>query len=644
MGAHQIFLIVFIAVAVLMLFGAVAMMLAARKSQKVAASLLLLLTRPERAKVQDAARVLQVILAGEMEKIESNFKSMSDILAVQVERAEDLRKELGEHNDKLVGTADEAARKIGVMNQRLENMLGGFTKIVESHEWAELDSAADKFQNRINDLLNKVDSTAQDTIERTRTLQGHIDGWIESGKKMTTQLQTDMENNTSHMNSMVVESDAMREKLEELAKSVAEGFGGVKSGAVDYETVISENDKLLSAQIERLEEFTKQSKQMLSAQINGLTNTANSVGAQIRLAESSIEKQEKKLKDTVVTLSESAQNTEESVKGIVNEVSVLVGKFNTDIKDFAIGVVDELNTVQGVANTTLNDTKLAAGAFANSVRTMAEGVRETLIEMNNAHTQLTGQSAELVRVSSDTTAQLQPLSELIEKYYASLPDLTKGSAELSEQLSGEIASLDEKIRSLNSAMEQSIIGIADSTLKLDHLAGDSRQQMIDLMSDYAKAVDTMKTLTNQMAEARAAAPMKAIGAGVSAGAGNAPRVSAQDFIASAGALIERLHELSVDLTRSVGAEIPNTVWAKYHSGDKTIFSKWFAKMLNAADKRKVKELFKQDAVFRSQATQFIRGFAKMMAGAEQTDNREMITATLLKTDLGQMYMALRAYL
>ena len=643
---EKTFLIILGVMAVLMIAGAVMMFLASRRAQRVTESMLLLLTKPERAKVQDAARVLQVILAGEIDKIESNFKTMSDTLAAQVASAEDLRKELGEHNEKLVGTADEAARKIGIMNQRLENMLSGFTKIVESNEWAEVEKSSERFQGRINDLLNKVDSTAQDTIELTRTLQGHIDGWIESGKKMTAQLQTDMENNASHMNSMVVESDAMKSGLENLSRSVTEGFTNVKSSASGYESVMTDNDKLLSAQIKKFEEFTKQTKQMLTAQINGLTNTAQTVAAQIRLSESSISTQEKKLRDAVAVLGESAQNTESSVRNIVNEVSILVGKFNTDIKDFAVGVVGEIGTIHGVANTTLSDTKTAAGAFADSVRTMAEGVRETLIEMNNAHTQLTGQSAELVRVSADTTAQLQPLSEMIEKYYATLPDLTKGSAELSNQLSSEIATLDDKITGLNTAMEKSIVSIADSTLKLDHLAGDSRQQMIDLMSDYAKAVDTMKTLTNQMAEAKATAPMKALNktnesANVAAAA---PRMSSQDFIASAGGVIERLHELSVDLTRSVGADIPDAVWRKYHGGDKTIFSKWFAKMLNAADKRKVKELFKSDAVFRSQATQFVRGFSKMMAGAEQTDNCEMITTTLLKTDLGQMYMALRGYL
>jgi hypothetical protein len=58
----------------------------------------------------------------------------------------------------------------------------------------------------------------------------------------------------------------------------------------------------------------------------------------------------------------------------------------------------------------------------------------------------------------------------------------------------------------------------------------------------------------------------------------------------------------------------------------------------------VRAIFKSDAVFRSQATQFVRGFSKMLAGAEHTDNVEMLTATLLKTDLGQMYIVLKSFM
>ena len=623
---------------------AVALFFVSRKSQKAMESMLLFLTKPERAKVQDAARVLNVIMADEITKIESAFKSIQDTLANQISKASELENELGQRNLKLVELSDNAVKKITQMSSDLENTVGGFQKIVGSHEWEEVEKSCERFQSRINELLNKIDSVSNEATEHARVLQGHIEGWTESGKTLSSQLQSDIENNTSHMNSMVVESDAMQKKLSELANSVATGFADVKKEVSDYENLMTNNDKLLGKQLEKMDAFTKQSKKLLSSQLNNLTGTANAVGSQIRLVEASIEKQEKGLASAVANLMETSQTTEGFIKTIASEVAGLSGKFQIEIRDFATGVVGELNTVHGVASNTLSDTKTAAGAFSDSVRAMTEGVRETLIEMNAAHVQLTGQSQELVKVSSETAEQLRPLSELIEKYYASLPDLTRGSAEMTAQLSGEIESLDVKIRELAKQVESSIAGIADSSLKLEHLSGQSRQQMIDLLADYAKATDTMQTLNRQMVETRASAPMAAVSKSPEQMAGNKAKIASSDFIKYSEGIMEKLHELSVDLTRAAGAEIPATVWNKYNSGDKTIFSKWFAKMLGAADKRRVRDLFKNDAVFRSQATQFVRGFAKMMEGAEQTDNKDMISDTLLKTDLGQMYLVLKANL
>jgi hypothetical protein len=154
--------------------------------------------------------------------------------------------------------------------------------------------------------------------------------------------------------------------------------------------------------------------------------------------------------------------------------------------------------------------------------------------------------------------------------------------------------------------------------------------MIALMNDYAKAAGAMKDL--------------AAGAGTARLAPAARGVPVQDFVRQIGGVMEKLHDLSVDLTRSIGAEIPDSVMEKYKNGDREIFSKWFAKMIRSADKKRVANMFKTDAVFRSQATQFVHGFAKMIAGAERADNREMVVATLLKTDLGIMYQALKACL
>jgi ABC-type transporter Mla subunit MlaD len=360
------------------------------------------------------------------------------------------------------------------------------------------------------------------------------------------------------------------------------------------------------------------------------------VASQVQLAEASIDKQTRKLTEAVDTLMTSATTTEASVRGVSNELSGLTNHFNDEIKEFATNVVSEIKTVSGVANVTLENTKNAANAFSESVKTMATGVRETLIEMNTAHTQLSGQSQNLIKLSADTTAQLQPLSELIEKYYSALPDLSRTSIETNDNLNKIVSNLDKNIALMKQTVSDSTDAISESAVKLEDLAGQSRQQMIDLMSDYAKAVNSMQTLNKQMMVARASAPMDAIK--------NAPQMAVaaaagSDFLKTVD--FSKLHELSMDLTKAVGAEIPDVVWQKYHDGDATIFSKWLSKMLDASDKKQVRELLKSDSIFRSQASQFVRGFDKIIEAGLHTDTPDAVKSKLLKTDLGNIYTHLK---
>ena len=611
-----------------------------RKSQKVMESLLMIMTRPERAKVADAVRVLNTMLADEINKIEQSFQTMRDTLNAQIATADELKKILTEQNEKLVSNADEATKKIATMSGRLDNTVAGLGQIVESQSWTDVENATDRFMTSVNGLLGRIDQTALDTTERTGQIQSQIDSWIDSGKTLAEHLGDEFNKNTEQMKTLAGESETMREKLAELAASVAGGFNDVKSSASNYEDIMIRNDRLLDGHLDKLAEFSKQSKKQLTSQMNTLTNTANVVAGQVRLAESSIDKQTRRLTDAVETLMSTATSTENSVRGISTELATLTNRFDGEIKEFATGVVSELNTVSGVANATLENTKTAAGAFSESVRAMATGVRETLIEMNTAHTQLSGQSENLIKMSSETTAQLQPLSALIERYYSALPDLSRGSVEASQTLEQIVSSLNEKLNQMKTTVAESTMAISDSAVKLEDLAGASRQQMIDLMSDYAKAVNTMQTLNKQMMVARASAPMDAIKSAPSETFGH---ISSGDFLAQSDKMFEKLHEQAMDLTRAAGAEIPDVVWKKYHSGDTTIFSKWLAKMLNAADKKRVKEMLKGDAVFRSQATQFVRSFDKILARAQQTDNADKVSATLIKTDSGQIYIALKSY-
>lgn len=640
MNITNLFLIGGGVLAGLLIVSLMVLFLVSRRSQRVMESLLQLMTQPERAQINDASRVLQTILAGEIAKIEACFRTMRDTLNAQIDAANTLAGELTDQNDKLVALADDATKKIAVMSQRLDNTVSGLNGIVDSSAWGDIQKTTDDFNTTVNELLDKINTTTNETTNQTNTIKSQIDQWVATSETLNQNLKSGYDTNDEQMKNLATQSENMQQKLSELATSVADGFTGVKVAATDYETLMTHNDELLTAHLEKMDSFSKQSKKQLTAQMNTLTNTANVVAGQVRLAESSIDKQVRKLSSAVETMMNSATGTENSVRGISTELATLTNRFDGEIKEFATDVVSELKTVSGVANTTLENTKTAANAFSESVKAMATGVRETLIEMNTAHTQLSGQSANLIKMSAETTAQLQPLSELIEKYYSALPDLSQGSVEAGEKLQQIVASLNDKIGLMKSTVAESTNTISESAIKLEDLAGQSRQQMIDLMSDYAKAVNTMQTLNKQMMVARATAPMDAMGAtgGASQSFG---RVSATDFLKQAQHAFDKMHEQSLDLTRATGADIPDVVWQKYHAGDKTIFSKWLAKMMAAADKKQVREMLKNDSVFRSQATQFVRSFDKIMSGAQNADNPDKLSSALLKTDLGQIYAVLK---
>ena len=634
---NQTLVIISLILGGLLFINLIALFFISRKSQHVMQSLLEIMTHPEQAKIKDATRVLSTILKDEITKIDDNFKSMADALNNQIAHTNEIKNVLGEQNDKLVNTADEATKKIAQMSQRLDNTIDGLNAIVSSNGWMDVQHTTDNFSATMEGLLNKISDTSTTATENATRVQEQINNCIETEHQINEQLQSHFTSNSENMDKLTTSANALQQQLTDLSTSVTGGFENVTTASQKYDETMHSNDKLLSDYLTKMSEFTKRAGKELTRQVNTMTETANVVGANVRMAESSIDKQLRKLESAIDALNNSTTNTTNSVRGITNELSGLTNRFDSEIHEFSTGVVKEIKDVSGVANETLENTKSAANEFADSVKSMGIGVRETLIEMNKAHTQLSGQSENLIKMSVETTEQLKPLSELIEKYYVALPDLAAGSRDMSENLNTIVNTLVEKIELMKTSISESLDKINSSSTQLGDLAGESRQQMIDLMSDYAKAVEAMESLNKQMMVARASAPMDAIKVAPST---PFKPISTKDFLSNADKLFEKLYEQAVDLTRASNAEIPEIVWNKYNNGDNKIFAKWLVKMFNATDKKQIRELLKSDKIFNSQATQFVRNFEKILNGANQTNDADKVETALMKTDLGTIYTAI----
>ena len=620
--------IIFVAVAGLLVAMLPLVWLQSRRAERVMRAMQSLLLEPNRAKLSDARAVIERVMDGAASKIAGIFNSIAAVLAQQISRAETLEKKLGVENKMLVSTADNAALKIADMARALENLVGNLTEIIGRPEWKSVQDASDKFNSGANILLKELEHKANGINRASAELAAGVGAWSESGRRLSDELERHIQGNTEQMNLMSVSARGLKAELAGLQAAVIQDFENVRVSGRGIEGILANNEKLLSHQLEKMESFTDQAKKLLQAQGNSMADASAKIGTDIRLAESSIGAGVGNLNDTTDKLFSTSKSIKESFDAIAGEIVGITAKFQNEVNEFSEVVVAKLNDAQNATTHTMQNSGQIAHDFKDKIVPMLFNINETVKGLEAAKD------------------RIQPLSELVQKLDSVLPKLADKSGAMTADLTDRIGDMSEKITEMNAAAETALRGIGDSTILLEKLSGESRQQMIDLMADYAKAANTMRELSGNMADARAVAKnatdaaMRDIRMPFVAGAA----VPVHDFMKQVSVITEKLHDLSVDLTRSVGAEIPDAIMEKYSARDRAIFSKWFAKMISGADKRKVRNMFRDDAVFRSQATQFVHGFAKMLAGAERTENRELVSATLLKTDLGIMYQTIKACL
>ncbi|MDR0319781.1 MAG: hypothetical protein LBH81_03530 [Rickettsiales bacterium] len=625
--------LVFLIVAALLLCVTVLFAVAAlMKSSKNSAALAQILTNPAGADIAGAQKLVEKMSEKHMAATVALVSKLSRAIEFQTTRAEQIAENLAKDNRGLVQTANLAAEKLSAITQVLDARLANFHKVVGSDEWARLSKNSMEFSKNISELFSSADNLSIEISDRVNNLRNCFDDWTEDAKRLNSVLSVGLESNTAQMNSFNIEGEAFASKIQALMTDTGEKFGKIRIESAGIEETLKNNEKLVDAHMDKIANYTRQSKMLLDQQLGGLTNTASAVGSQIRLAESSIDKQQQILEKSVQTLMEHATDTEGYVKGISMQITTLTGRLQSEVKEMIGGMLENLKQISDNANAALEGTARAEAAFADSVSGMSGGIKDTLEELDGMNAKMSAQAGGMIEMTREVAAQLAPLTELMSGYNRVLPELGKNSDEIAA-----------KLKSLNQTTAESMVGMTNSSMKLEKLTEQSRQMMIELLSDYSAALAKMEKLSGGMESARAgtAAPNSPLAGESRSAKREAVGGRTSDFMASAHGMMEKLNEISVDLVSATNAEVPDQIWDRYRAGDKAVFAKWFAKMVSAADKREFQNLFKTDAAFRGNATQFLRGFHKMLLDASHDENKDAITATLLKTDIGRIYMAMK---
>jgi len=207
----------------------------------------------------------------------------------------------------------------------------------------------------------------------------------------------------------------------------------------------------------------------------------------------------------------------------------------------------------------------------------------------------------------------------------------------------------------------------------DAAAGDARRALADVVPEAAAALhaagaDAMRRASADSVERQvrslAAAAKVAEDAAARAGARVAAEVEAlirraeavETQVAAArteredadrnqasrlaAGLIEAMNTASVDVARAFSADVADTNWATYLSGDRGVFTRRAVRLLDDAQAGEVARLYDGNTDFRDATNRYVRDFETMLRRQLDGADGQALGIALLSSDQGKLYVAL----
>src|SRR5262249_34046326 len=113
----------------------------------------------------------------------------------------------------------------------------------------------------------------------------------------------------------------------------------------------------------------------------------------------------------------------------------------------------------------------------------------------------------------------------------------------------------------------------------------------------------------------------------------------ETFLRAATFIIEALQSTAVDLHRVLEEPIPDQIWKRFHSGDRSIFTRQLLRLdRNVAEL--IKQKFESDGGFRDYVLRYLNQFETLLDQAKECDHQDVLGATFVTADVGKLYVLL----
>ncbi len=527
--------------------------------------------------------------ANDLGKLEGNIaEHRQSVKADTTELFEDLKTyndNIKSQTSDLTNAADTARSSMDEVTKRFEatseTMIPTSQKVME-----EMNSANDRFEEIANSFAKKT----QSNLENMKSINVIFDKTLEDLKSSATEASIMLEKSGSRLNQYVDTID----QTSVAARSKMEETGRLMKDQTDLITVSADQAVL---KIESVQ-------QSLNEQHNDLSSLVSEAKTQIEEAGKEFAKRVADIEGSSVKAITQFTNVNEKAKGQQEYLKEMSDVTNEQIAQMVERFQKQITSLTSNASNALNELNQSSDGFTERNRKMESQIQTALISSKKQTADIAKQMREMVENSEKTT---KTISDSVNKLSLNMGSLTKAANDIST-----------KVENARSILETETEHMADVSIKASRLVEEAAQSYQKQSAILFKASEEATNNIDKIREKDF-------------------KAQRDSFLGNAKYLLESLHSLSVDLTRSLDGGIQERTWKAYQAGDVAVFTRQIIENKAQLSEKKLADKYAKDNEFRTYTNRFIRQFEEVYQNSMTNDFGDLLAATFATSDVGKLY-------
>jgi hypothetical protein len=572
----------------------------------------------------EAGRALQAHLAELAQRVpalmSAQAEGIKEASAAAAASAESLSHSLRQQNAELADALEKTSAATQVIRESLAAQIGEMT-----------DTA-----HRVTDEARAIGAVLRGEVESLGQATGNA-------SSAAGQLQEDMRRHVTELDAVgqraLNGAEALRQNVDrqaELLRAASRETGERSEELAGLYHVhaqrLGEASALASKSLDETGKTMQQQAQALERMIATATVSQRGLSASLETHMTLVDKAGKHGEHEIVTLaqgltsiadllrrttSDSAKQAEEVIHSFregaeaLSDVSRKAALQVTGVKLAVNEQLDELSKISdqvgNLANSVREQLRAHATEFASissSAKTSAQKAREDTTEMQSI------MQVQLASIESATTEMNQQLSLITAEVDRRIREMTDSSIRAVARAGGIGEGFEQQAQKLTKMLQ-------DANKQAGELGEKFRQQSSELSTTSAMAVERIGQLRNTEIV-----------------------VSRDAFLKTAGAMIEELNGIAVDIHGLLDSEIPDEVWKRYREGDRSVFARRLFRSKDSYIVPALEQRYQRDERFRDLVDRYIRRFETLLGQSHPVDPESVLSATFITADVGKLYLIL----